>query len=229
MLSDDFRGDAESDGRRAAILRAARDEFCRVGFDATKIERVARIAVVSTATVYQLFEGKAQLFVLVVEAAALEVAEKSQSVRPGKGPARERLTEFARRYAAYMGDPSVWSIFCLVMAERSRFGEVAARFNALYKADFGKTLIDALRELEGNGELELDRASWAAGQFLGMIEHSVFFVPIVRGQNAPIRAGQEIADDAVETFLARYGVQRSAPPPASSLRLHGVEPVNPTS
>lgn len=197
-------GDTDLDRKRAVILRAARDEFYRVGFDGTKIERVARTAGVSTATVYHLFEGKAQLFEMVVEAAAIEVAEKSQSVRPGKGAARERLTEFARRYAAYMGDPSVWSIFGLVMAERQRFGEVGARFNALYKADFGKTLIDALRELEENGELRLDRASWAAGQFLGMIEHSVFFVPMVRGQDTVVSAVEEIADDAVETFLARY-------------------------
>ena len=41
---------------------------------------------------------------------------------------------------------------------------------------------------------------------MGLIEHPVFFVPLVTGDEVNTRRSIEIiADDAVETFLARYG------------------------
>ncbi len=40
---------------------------------------------------------------------------------------------------------------------------------------------------------------------MGMVEHPLFFVPTVTGdQVLPTRSPAAIAEDAVETFLARY-------------------------
>ena len=42
---------------------------------------------------------------------------------------------------------------------------------------------------------------------MGMIEHPLFFVPLVTGDEVRVRrTNAEVADEAVETFLARYGV-----------------------
>ena len=128
-------------------------------------------------------------------------------VRAVNGPARERLMCFATTYAAFIADPFVRGVFRMVMAERRRFNEVALKFFDRGKADFGKVLIDALNEMVETGELRLERASWAAGQLMGMIEHPVFFMPLVTGDEVlPVRAVNQIASDAVETFLARYRV-----------------------
>ena len=41
---------------------------------------------------------------------------------------------------------------------------------------------------------------------MGMIEHPVFFVPLVTGDEITVRrTNAEIVADAVDTFLARYG------------------------
>jgi hypothetical protein len=41
---------------------------------------------------------------------------------------------------------------------------------------------------------------------MGMIEHPVFFVPLVTGDEVHVaRPAERIAEDAVDTFLARYG------------------------
>jgi len=41
---------------------------------------------------------------------------------------------------------------------------------------------------------------------MGMIEHPVFFVPLVTGDEILVRrSNAEVVEDAVETFLARYG------------------------
>ena len=177
------------------------------GYAATRIEPVARQAGVSTATLYSFFAGKAELFAAVIDDAADDFARQMAQVKAIDGSARERLTSFAEAYAAFMADPFVRSVFRLVMAERPRFRDAAMRFFERGRADFGSPLIESLNLLVARGELRIDRPSWAAGQLMGMIEHPVFFMPLVTGDEVmPVRTLPQISADAVETFLARYGV-----------------------
>ena len=177
------------------------------GYAATKVEPIAREAGVSTATLYAFFAGKAELFAEVIDDAADDFARQMAQVVAADGPARERLTSFAEAYAGFMADPFVRSVFRLVMAERPRFRDVAMQFFQRGRADFGGPLIRSLSLLTERGELRIDHPSWAAGQLMGMIEHPVFFMPLVTGDEVmPVRHIRQIAADAVETFLARYGV-----------------------
>ncbi|WP_332661220.1 TetR/AcrR family transcriptional regulator [Brevundimonas sp.] len=194
------------DAKRETILRHARRAFTSEGYTGARIEPIARDAGVSTATIYALFDGKEELFAAVIEDSAIEFNRLMSRVRTTSGPARKRLMCFATTYATFMADPFIRAVFRLVMAERRRFHDVALKFFDRGKADFGKVLIDALNEMIETGELRFDRASWAAGQLMGMIEHPVFFMPLVTGDEVmPVRAVDQIAGDAVETFLARYG------------------------
>ena len=136
-----------------------------------------------------------------------DFARRMHDVGATSGSARERLTAFATAYAEFMGDAFVRSVFRLVMAERPRFRDVAMAFFERGRADFGAPLIGVLADLVATGELRVDKPSWAAGQLMGMVEHPVFFMPLVTGDEIhPARPISQIAADAVETFLARYGV-----------------------
>ena len=178
-----------------------------LGYAGTRIEPIAREANVSTATLYTYFAGKAELFEAVIDDAAVDFIQQMQFVKAASGSAREQLTLFAEAYGNFMADPFVRSIFRLVMAERPRFQAVAARFFEVGRQSFGSDLIKALKGLNRNGLLKVDNPSWAAGQLMRMMEHPVFFVPLVTGDTVKIRRSvAEIATDAVETFLARYGV-----------------------
>lgn len=194
------------DPRKAAILRNARRAFMTTGYASTRIEPVAREAGVSTATVYAYFPSKEDLFAAVIVDAAEDFDRQMQKVHAVGGPARERLTCFMTAYAEFMGDPFVRSVFRLVMAERPRFRDVAMRFFERGRSDFGRPLMATLSELNALGELRIDKPSWAAGQLMGMIEHPVFFMPLVTGDEVmATRPVEQIVGDAVETFLARYG------------------------
>ena len=199
--------DLSPDPKRQAILRTARRSFVSVGYAATRIEPIAREAGISTATLYALFDGKAALFSAVIDDAAEDFARQMDSVRTIKGDARQQLTSFAETYAAFMGDPFVRSVFRLVMAERPRFQAVALRFFEKGQVEFGATLIAAIVALSKSGALKpVDKPSWAAGQLMGMLEHPVFFVPLVTGDEIRVRRPLAVVvEDAVETFLARYG------------------------
>jgi len=173
------------------------------------MEAVARDAGVSTATLYAMFAGKSDLFSAVIDDAAEEFTAQMMRVFAEDRPARDQLTEFAVRYARFMADPFVRSVFRLVMAERPRFRDVAVKFFEKGKSEFGAYVIKVIRDMCDRGELRVDHPSWAAGQLFGMIEHPVFFMPLVTGDEVmPVRAADQIAADAVETFMARYGVTR---------------------
>lgn len=199
--------DPVDDPRRLAILRHARKAFVSEGYAGAKMEPIARDAGVSTATLYSLFDGKADLFSAVIKDAAGEFTRQMAMVGSAEGPARVQLLDFARAYAHFMADPFIRAVFRLVMAERPRFREVATEFFEKGRSDFGGQLIAILRALAERGELKVDRPSWAAGQLMGMIEHPVFFMPLVTGDEVmPVRDTGCIAADAVETFMARYRV-----------------------
>lgn len=193
--------------KRQAIVREARKHFVNEGYTATKMEPIARAAGVSTATVYSLFGGKSELYSAVIDEACDDFTRRMESIRAIEGDARQTLTSFAEDYAEFMGDPFVRSVFRLVVAERTRFQEVALRFFNHGRAEVGLTLIDLIRRLSADGELKpIEHPSWAAGHLVGMIEHPTFFVNLVTGDQIRIRRNRkQIVNDAVETFLARYG------------------------
>ena len=195
------------DPRRAAIVRQARLHFISEGYASTRMEPIAREAGVSTATLYAFFDSKAALFAAVIEDASEDFSNRMAVVKTCDGPPRQRLTGFLGAYAEFMGDPFVHSVFRLVLAERPRFENVARSFFERGKHDFGAVLIAALVEMDAAGQIKITKPSWAAGQLMGMVEHPVFFVPLVTGDEVTAaRAAREIAEEAVETFLARYGV-----------------------
>lgn len=196
-----------SDPRRGAVVREARRHFMSEGYASTRIEPIARAAAVSTATLYGFFPSKAELFSEVISDASEDFAAQMKRVQRSDGDAATQLNQFALGYAEFMADPFVRSVFRLVMAERPRFREVAMTFFERGRSDFGALLISILKGLVESGELKMTHPSWAAGQLMGMIEHPVFLMPMVTGDE--VQAGRDrasIAQDAVQTFLARYGV-----------------------
>lgn len=196
--------------RREAILREARRSFMELGYAPTRMEPVARLAGVSTATLYTLFVGKAELFEAVIRESAGEFGKQMDKVNLRKGTTREQLVGFARTYAGFLADPFVRAVFRLVIAERPRFRDVAMKFFERGRTDFGAVLIQALTDMVSSGDLSLTKPSWAAGQLMGMIENPIFFMPLVTGEEQMAsRSVDDVADDAVETFLARYGTARA--------------------
>ncbi|WP_312147353.1 TetR/AcrR family transcriptional regulator [Brevundimonas sp.] len=193
------------DPRRAAIVRQARSHFINEGYAGTRMEPIAREAGVSTATLYAFFDSKAVLFEAVINDASEDFARHMGAVTVASGTPRERLNAFVGAYAEFMSDSFVRSVFRLVLAERPRFEAIAMHFFERGRNDFGAVLMSMLSEMTAEGQMKVSKPSWAAGQLMGMVEHPVFFVPLVTGGDVVSeRTPRAIAEEAVETFLARY-------------------------
>ena len=198
----------EHAAKRRVILSVARRRFMADGYSAAAMERIAREAGISTATLYSHFPGKAELFHHVIMDASEEFAGLIRTVRMEAGTPRERLRGFMRAYARFMADPFVRAVFRLVAAERTRFRETAHAFFETGKRDLGAVLMASLQEMTEAGQLSVHKPAWAAGQLLGMVEHPLFLAPIITGDDiTSTRSLDTIADEAVETFLARFEVR----------------------
>lgn len=199
-------GTTRTERKRSLILLAARAIFAREGYSQAGMEQVARDAGVSTATLYAHFPSKAELFRVVVEAAIDDHAVAVQRASIIGGPPRERLEAFATAYAAFYCDPTSRALFRMVTAEHRRFPAIARHFRDRGRAELGDVAVALVRDLAAAGALRVERPSRAAGQLQGMIEHATLLLGLIEGDEVqPTRSPAEIASDAVETFLARYG------------------------
>jgi len=195
--------------KREEILASARNLFLREGYADAGMEVVARAAGVSTATLYAYFPGKADLFRAIVLETVTGVAAPVREAVRAKGDARTRLNALARAYAAFFARPDTRALFRLVTSERRRFEDVAEYFLQSARDELGGAALAVINDLVRSGELKVEKPSWAAGQLMGMLDHVTLVLGLSAGDEVqPRRPLSAIADDAVETFLARYGVQR---------------------
>lgn len=198
-----------SERKKTEILAAARGVFLREGYSAAGMEVVARMARVSTATLYAHFPSKAKLFEIVVHDAVGSMAQPVRESVGAKGDARARLSSLALAYATFMSRPVTRAMFRMVASERKRFGAVADHVVRSAYQDLGGAAIQVVDDLVATGELTADRPARAAGQLLGMLDHATLVLGLTAGDEAqPSRPLADICEDAVETFLARYGVRR---------------------
>lgn len=210
-MASELPGETRSERKRNHILSAAKDVFAREGFSHTGMEQVARSAGVSTATLYAYFPSKAELFRIVVEETIAEMAQRVRASVEKQGDARARLQAFSVAYAKFYMSQESRALVRMVIAERRRFPELAEHFNQRGRTELAGSLLAVISELAEAGEIAITKPSWASGQLQGMIEHSTLLLGLVAGDEVqPLRTAEQIADDAVTTFLARYAVRGKA-------------------
>lgn len=204
-MDDDLGREDRSERKTREILAAAKRRFAANGYAATGMEGVARDARISTATLYAVFPGKADLFRAVVAAAMDDFKADLVRETRAEGEAEDRLRAFAAGYARFLCDPFARSVFRLIVAERKQFQDTAERFYAAAQREFGGGVMTILTELKDAGRLHAPSLSRAAGQLLGMIEHPCLVRPMLTGDDSGCkRSAEEIAEEALGTFHARY-------------------------
>lgn len=197
---------AHHDPRALAIIREARHYFVSEGYAGTRIEPIAREACVSTATLYMLFDSKASLFEAVIKDAANDFSKKLEALKVEGKPSRQLITDILVSYTEFLADPFVRQMFRLVLSERPRFSDLVSDFFDIGRGNIAHILIAVMDQLAEEGLVRFEKASWAISQLLGMVEHSVLLLPLATNRDPVMsRSCKVLAEDAVETFWARYG------------------------
>lgn len=195
-------------GKRAAVLRAARDLFLAHGFAGTSVDAVTRAAGVSKPTVYTHFPTKDALLEAVVRDAP---GWPAPAGFPATGDPRHDLGLAAGVLGALAVSPDALAWDRLVAAEAGRRPDLGRLYFDAGPGRVLRLLADFLRTLDGQDGLVIDDPDRAAEFFLGVVAG----VPLLRGRLGVGPAPDDQTDagtrDVADRFLRAYSHRPAVP------------------
>jgi TetR/AcrR family transcriptional regulator, mexJK operon transcriptional repressor len=197
--------------KRTAIVEAATRLFLRQGYDVTRIDQVAADAGVSKQTVYNQFGDKESLFHVIV-LGATTTADQFVDGLPSSFDAvpdvefERELYALARRYLAIVAAPPLLAMRRLIVAEATRFPELAARYYEKAPARVMTAFAELFARLGARGLLTVPDAAEAATHFAFLLVGATMDRGLLHpaAPAAPAWQLTTTADSAVRVFLAAY-------------------------
>ncbi len=204
-------------GRRARrlasgslIREAAAALFLEKGYQATSMEEIAAAAHISKQTIYTHFADKDALFADLV----LGNVDRVEGFVAGLAAAGQEdddvaacLREVARQYLRFVIQPEILQLRRLVIAEASRFPDLARTYYDRVPERVYRALAELLEQFSARGQLRVTDHTVAAGHFAWLLlgrslDHAMFY-----GTDEIPSATEleQLADGAVGVFLAAYG------------------------
>ncbi len=189
--------------KQAAVLQAAAELFVQHGYDGTSTEMIAEKAGVSRQTIYNQFESKEALFLVIATDLVREVAAPLGEPLEETEDLRGTLLELGRRILSALLRPRTAAFYRVVVTEAPRFPALAKAVN---EASTVAVEVEVAAYLNKQSQLQLPDPKLAARNFLGLIVHPYSFT-VLLGIKADAEApevGRHL-EAAVDTFLRAYG------------------------
>jgi TetR/AcrR family transcriptional repressor of mexJK operon len=215
----------EPGGKRAAIVAAALELFLSQGYQATRTEQIATAAAVSKQTVYNQFGDKQTLFRDIVlgvtataEAFAVELTEALAAVSR-HAEVEPALRAMARRYLVAVMNPQVIALRRLVISEALRLPDLASAYYERAPARVLTALAGQLGRLADLGLLRVPEPIRAAGDFAFLLVGRSLDEGMFRSREQVPTSSEvaDVADHAVDVFLAAYRVRENARESAATM------------
>jgi TetR/AcrR family transcriptional repressor of mexJK operon len=188
-----------------AIIEAAARVFLDRGYGAASMDAIAVEAGVSKQTVYSHFGAKDALFGAIVEGKCNELLA-SVSLPPVTGQDHgEALRQIATRFLdTVLASPSM-ALFRVVVAESSRFPELADVFYRAGPAVAIDNLAAYLEELDEKGALKIADATSSARLFYAMLRGDLYLRRLLGLASEPA-AGEidAVVDEVISAFLKAH-------------------------
>ena len=147
-----------SAARRAAILDAALDEFCKRGFAATRVEDVAARASVAKGTIYLNFTDKQALFEELIRSTLGAHVDRLESVRLQSGQSmRDTVETIALPLIDAARAGRVGDLIRLLVAESGRFPHLSEFYYREVLSRAMKAVRRLARQAVQEGELSGDQ------------------------------------------------------------------------
>jgi AcrR family transcriptional regulator len=115
----------KSAARRDAIVAAALAEFCERGYQATRLDDVAKRAGVAKGTIYLHFRDKESLFQEIITSLLVPVLEPMNAPPPADMPTRMIVEMFADHFLREVYGTQRGQVLRLIMNEGPRFPSLA--------------------------------------------------------------------------------------------------------
>jgi AcrR family transcriptional regulator len=142
--------------RREEILQAALEEFSAHGFEAARLDDMARRAGVAKGTIYLYFKDKEELFQELVRSHILPVVGALEQVSHVEAPLRAVVEQLAELFVREIVETRRRDIIRLILSEGSRFPKLAEFY---FKEVISRALSavrNVLRQALERGEISSD-------------------------------------------------------------------------
>ena len=191
--------------KRGAILQSAGCLFLEQGFERTTVEAIAARAGVSKLTVYSHFEGKVGLFEALIAEKCREHFETTDFATLAQLGPQEALGRIAHAVLGLQFHPDVIALHRVLMTSATKDATMNRTFWDTGPAPTIDALTRLLRHFDARGELRVQNAATAAGQFLSMlkgVDHLRVLLNV--GEVPGARRIKAIGNETVEMFLRAY-------------------------
>lgn len=187
------------------VIDGARRAFLRDGFDGTSVDKIAREAGVSKATLYSYFNDKRLLFLEVARLECAQLAEQSKRQVNLTAPPDIVLPFAGRIILSYVSSPLALGIYRLCVAEAERFPELGRLFYQSGPLAARASLTEYLQGCVARGELVIPDLDLATSQFCELCRGDEQTKQVF-GISRPPSAQEidRIVDSAVAMFLSFY-------------------------
>ena len=197
---------SKSEAKTEAILKGAMKEFLKGGYAATSMDKVAKAAKVSKATVYSHFGDKESLFNAVIQDLA---QDKFQTVMGLDKP--QSLSEDPQKVLSAMAtqmlnntksDRNFQNFVRIVIGESGRFPELAQA----YVNNLAKPAIETLTQyFKSHPELELEDPEATVRVMMGSLIYFIMLQEMLQAKDS-----LPLADERLVNTLTNMITQKSS-------------------
>jgi TetR/AcrR family transcriptional regulator of autoinduction and epiphytic fitness len=194
-----------------AVLRSAKELFLAHGYDGVNLDAVARNAGVARQTVYNRFGSKEAVFRSMIRWHWSFFDFEQMLAAPGLEPTSPPDTVL-RHVAAiiidFLAQTEQVAFTRLVIAESRRWPWIGEEFYQVGKRPAMTALEEQLRRMHHARTIHCPDVTVAARQFIGLIQEFLIWphvMAIGTAGLADLPAAPAVVEEAIATFLARYG------------------------
>ena len=197
---------SKSEAKTEAILKGAMKEFLKGGYAATSMDRVAKSAKVSKATVYSHFGDKESLFNAVMQDLAQDKFQTVMGLNElqslNEDP-QEVLSAMATRMLNNTkSDRNFHNFIRIVIGESGRFPELAQA----YVNNLAKPAIETLTQyFKSHPELEIEDPEATVRVMMGSLIYFIMLQEMMRGKDS-----LPLSDERLVNTLTNMITQKNA-------------------
>ena len=203
-MSTDTAGFSEE--KQSQILRGAASVFAQDGYEGASMSRIAARAGVSKGTLYNYFEGKAELFAAWVAGECEDLKHAFDTQDPDDAPGAG-LRAIGLRMLRMMVSDTGLTIFRMTVAEAFKFPELARAYYDTGPCVAVGFLAAWLSRQEAAGRLNMADPVFAAEQFFSLCQTRIAMLRRLGLAGADQAAMEAVVDAAVLMFLNTYGAE----------------------
>ena len=207
-----MEGEPLSPEKQEQILRGAAAVFAEAGYEGASMSRIAARAGVSKGTLYNYFDGKAEMFAAWMVQECRRTLAQIFDASTLEGDAPVVLRQIGMRMLRMMISPTGITIHRMAVSESQKFPELSRAYYNAGPARATQHMAAWLAIQAEAGQLAISDPEFAAQQFFALCQTRL---GILRncGMLADVNddAIERVIDGAVSMFLCYYGELHEPP------------------